>query len=126
MAVTTTKRLARALLKLSFTIFAALVLTTIGQASQYIASAKELRTQAITQWEQDNPFDTALSNQFIYHCLKNRKTPSRDALDDALQNKHPFTIYECGEKLGAHALVKKVQAADEQLTTLAWPLSVLE
>ncbi|WP_045422808.1 hypothetical protein [Vibrio jasicida] len=126
MTVTTIKRLTRFILKLSLTIFALLAFTVIGQASQYIASAKELRTQAITQWEKDNPLSTALSNQFIYHCLKSRKTPSKDALDDALQNKHPLTIYECGENLGAHDLVKKVQAADKQLTTLAWPLSVLE
>jgi len=126
MTITTIKRLAKSLLNLCLVIFTLLAFTTIGQVSQYITSAKELRTQAIMQWEKDNPLNTALSNQFIYHCLTNRKTPSTAALDGALQNKHPLTIYECGENLGAHELVKKVQAADEQLTTLAWPLSVLE
>ncbi|HBB9944291.1 hypothetical protein JHS95_23605 [Vibrio parahaemolyticus] len=110
-------------------LFKALVLTVIilafvatGQAVQYITSAKELRFEAIAHWKLTHPEQSALVEKYVSICLNEKK----HELKDLNPPQQPISIYDCGKAIGAHDLVREMQYVDEQLSTLAWPLSFIE
>ncbi|EKG9563870.1 hypothetical protein O5P60_002680 [Vibrio parahaemolyticus] len=107
----------------------ALVLTVIiltfvaaGQAAQYITSSKELRSQAIAHWTHAHPEQSALVEKYVSICLNEKK----HELKDLNPPQQPISIYDCGKAIGAHDLVREMQNIDSQLSTLAWPLSLIE
>ncbi|KOO13731.1 hypothetical protein AKJ18_17000 [Vibrio xuii] len=107
----------------------ALVLTVIiltfvaaGQAAQYITSAKELRFEAIAHWKLTHPEQSELVEEYVSICLNG--TPQE--LKELNASQHPISIYDCGKAIGAHELMQEMQNIDSQLSTLAWPLSLIE
>lgn len=105
-------------------VLAVIILTFVaaGQAAQYITSSKELRFEAIAHWKLTHPEQSELVEKYVSTCLNGTPQESEE-----LNNpQHPISIYDCGKAIGAHDLMQKMQDIDSQLSTLAWPLSLIE
>ena len=90
---------------------AILLVVILGQASQYFYSLNELRYQTLMYWQLVHPEQDALTYKFIDLCMS-----ESSKLHDE------FSLYDCGNKIGAGDLVKELKKTDQMLERFAWPL----
>lgn len=100
-------------------IVAVLVLVAVGQFGQYMASAKDVRNSAIEKWITANASETRLADRFVSECITGKPIAERTMETKAV------SVYECGNSIGANDLVSAVQAADQAMVSVAWPLSLI-
>ncbi|WP_394128126.1 hypothetical protein [Vibrio hepatarius] len=99
-----------------------LTLVAAGQMTQYILSTREIRFEALTHWKNSNPEQSALVDKYVSLCLSGEYHKLKHPNESRL----PVDNYDCGNTIGAHELVQKMQQVDSQLGELAWPLSLVE
>ncbi|GAB7225160.1 hypothetical protein VoSk93_43810 [Vibrio owensii] len=107
----------------------ALVLTVIiltfvaaGQAAQYITSSKSfVLRQSLT-----GRAHTLNKAHWWINMSPSVSTKRNTSLNTLILPQQPISIYDCGKAIGAHDLMQEMQYIDRQLSTLAWPLSLIE
>ncbi len=97
----------------------ALALVAFGQFGQFMASSSDIRMNAISAWSESNPKDKDLAAKFIAVCVVGRPLDSGDMPSEVIG------VYKCGESIGASNLVASVKLADSSLSTVSWPLSLI-
>lgn len=107
------------LAKWSSIILVALVLVAVGQFRQYMASAKDVRNNAIEKWIIANQSEKLLADRFVSECVMGKPISNRDMETKVVG------VYECGIAIGARDLVSTVKAADETMGSVVWPLSLI-
>lgn len=95
-----------------------LVLIAAGQFGQLMASAKDVREHAISNWIAIHPDQKALADQFIDECIVAKH------ISRAIETK-VIGIYECGILIGADSLVDFIKEADSSLVSVSWPLALI-
>ncbi|CAH1598972.1 hypothetical protein FWP33_18735 [Vibrio parahaemolyticus] len=100
------------------------VLVFAGQVGQYMVSTKDARMHTIALWNEQNPNNTAISQQFINNCLTPKKLEEGELKEQLSRETKAISVYDCGNNLGAESLVTAIRKSDDSMSSLAWPLSV--
>lgn len=95
-----------------------------SQIGQYIASREDVLKHAIATWNEKYPEHVALSDLFVAECLSPQ---APEKLEKELLSKDVVvtSFYDCGDNLGANELMVWLKGSDDALSTLAWPLSMV-
>lgn len=110
--------------KFSFIAAVGTVLVFAGQVGQYMVSTKDARMHTITLWNEQNPDNSAISQQFINYCLTPKEIEEGDLKEQLGRDTKAISLYDCGNSLGAESLVAAIRKSDASMSSLAWPLSV--
>jgi len=102
-----------------------------GEIGQHFKAANDVRMDAINGWvaSSNGAESQALASRFITECLISDSIKHNDMAfyqGRKLMKGEPISLYGCGEKMQASALVAAIKRADNVLTSYAWPLSLVD
>lgn len=109
---------------LKYSVFGVITLSLIGlgQLGQALKFSEDLRMHTINEWVgHSGESRKEIAEKFISTCLTTQREPSTGSMSSV-----PFSIYECGESIGAFELVSAIRESDGVLKTPAWPLSIID